>query len=527
MVHPRRDRVGDVDERRRAVYVPRRGAAFAGRGVLGRPFGLQHLRRPPGREVPPLLHRQPRHGGLGGGPADPGVRRGLVDAAQQPADRRRRGGPSRRALDAVRPAADRCRPRLRPGHRRRAERRGEARRRRAALLQDPRRGDGPVRRRGVPLRRRLGEPARPVRPPPGADGRQEPPSRRRDAALQLPHRRPLRVDRGRPLVCDREGPRRAVPDTARAQPAALRVARRPRVAARAARAGEGLCDRMGRRHTAGVREAGDAEAAGRRRPPAPAQPGGKGAGRDGVVSGPDSAFRRAAVMNMKNLAVSLVLAAMAFAASAAAEKPNVVIILADDVGYGDLSCYGAEMIRTPNLDRLAAQGRRFTNAYAPGSVCTPTRYALVTGRFCWRTHLQKGVAGSNEPLMIETNRLTIGSLAKAHGYRTAAIGKWHLGYGAAPKTDWNAPLVPGPMEIGFDVHFAVPNNHNDALRCFVEGREVAGRKPGVPFAMVKGQPIPAGLAQPRVDDLVEEALADRAVRFIDESHASPFLLYFA
>jgi len=230
---------------------------------------------------------------------------------------------------------------------------------------------------------------------------------------------------------------------------------------------------------------------------------------------------------MKNLAVSLVLAAWAFAASAAAEKPNVVIILADDVGYGDLSCYGAEKIRTPNLDRLAAQGRRFTNAYAPGSVCTPTRYALVTGRFCWRTHLQKGVAGSTEPLMIETNRLTIGSLAKAHGYRTAAIGKWHLGYGAAPKTDWNAPLVPGPLEIGFDVHFAVPNNHNDALRCFVEGREVAGRKPGVPFAMVKGQPIPAGLAQPRVDDLVEEALADRAVRFIDESHASPFLLYFA
>ena len=230
---------------------------------------------------------------------------------------------------------------------------------------------------------------------------------------------------------------------------------------------------------------------------------------------------------MKNLAVSLVLAALAFTASVAVEKPNVVILLSDDVGYGDLSCYGAEMIRTPNLDRLAAQGRRFTHAYAPGSVCTPTRYALVTGRFCWRTHLQKGVAGIDEPLMIETNRLTIGSLAKAHGYRTAAIGKWHLGYGSPPKTDWNAPLVPGPMEIGFDVHFAVPNNHNDSLKAYVEGRDLAGRQPGVPFRMVKGRPIPAGLAQPRVDDLVEGELAARAVRFIDESHASPFLLYFA
>jgi arylsulfatase A-like enzyme len=231
-------------------------------------------------------------------------------------------------------------------------------------------------------------------------------------------------------------------------------------------------------------------------------------------------------MTMKRFAVSLVLTALALAVAGAAERPNIVIILSDDVGHGDLSCYGAKLIRTPNLDRLAAQGRRFTHAYAPGSVCTPTRYALVTGRFCWRTHLQKGVAGSTEPLMIETNRMTIGSLAKAHGYRTAAIGKWHLGYGAPPRTDWNAPLVPGPLEIGFDVHFAVPNNHNDSLRCYVEGREVAGRKPGVPFQMVKGQPIPEGLAQPRVDDLVEATLAGRAVRFIDENHASPFLLYF-
>jgi arylsulfatase A-like enzyme len=209
-----------------------------------------------------------------------------------------------------------------------------------------------------------------------------------------------------------------------------------------------------------------------------------------------------------------------------AAKPNIVLILADDLGFGDTSCYGATKIRTPNVDRLAREGMRFTDAHTPASVCTPTRYGVMTGRYCWRTHLQSGVLGSNDPLLIEKGRMTMASLAKAKGYRTGAIGKWHLGYGEPPRTDWNKPLVPGPLEVGFDYHFGVPNNHNDALRAYVENHDLVGRKPGEAFRMVKGRDIPEGLAQPRVDDLVSETLITKALGFIEENHESPFFLYF-
>ena len=100
----------------------------------------------------------------------------------------------------------------------------------------------------------------------------------------------------------------------------------------------------------------------------------------------------------------------------------------------------------PTCDRLAKEGRRFTNAYAPGSVCSPTRYALMTGRYFWRTRLKDGYALLEDyPLHIETTRLTLASLAKSQGYRTAAVGKWHLGLGMAPKTDWNQPLTARPL----------------------------------------------------------------------------------
>jgi arylsulfatase A len=117
--------------------------------------------------------------------------------------------------------------------------------------------------------------------------------------------------------------------------------------------------------------------------------------------------------------------------AATTKKPNVVIILADDFGYGSLNCYGADkkLIRAPNLDRIAAQGVRFTDANTPSSVCSPSRYALLTGRYYWRTSLQYEVLPTNSPLHIETMRLNLASLLKVEGYNTAAIGKWHLGYG--------------------------------------------------------------------------------------------------
>jgi arylsulfatase A len=158
-------------------------------------------------------------------------------------------------------------------------------------------------------------------------------------------------------------------------------------------------------------------------------------------------------------------------------KPNIVVILSDDYGYGSLGCYGADpaLLRTPNLDRLAQEGRRFTDASTPSSVCTPTRYALLTGRYCWRTHLNHGgVLNTLDPLLIETSRPTVASMLKKHGYATGMVGKWHLGYGTAKRVDYTKELKPGPLELGFDYQFAVPQNHNDITRVFVENHKVFG-----------------------------------------------------
>src|SRR5687768_7323639 len=134
-----------------------------------------------------------------------------------------------------------------------------------------------------------------------------------------------------------------------------------------------------------------------------------------------------------------------------AARPNIVVILSDDYGYGSVGCYGAnpELVQTPHLDRLAKEGRRFTDANTTSSVCSPTRYSLLTGRYCWRTSLQSGVLSTFAPLHIETDRLNLASLLKKHGYATAAVGKWHLGYqtsDGSPKwrTDFTAELSPGP-----------------------------------------------------------------------------------
>ena len=159
-------------------------------------------------------------------------------------------------------------------------------------------------------------------------------------------------------------------------------------------------------------------------------------------------------MNMSRL--SAILTGLLLSLStAAAQKPNIIVILSDDYGWGSLGCYGAPGdLKTPNLDRLAHEGRRFTHAYAPGSVCSPTRYGLMAGRYYWRTSVKDGeVLPGNSPLHIETDRLTLASLCKSQGYRTAAFGKWHLGLGSANRIDdWSIELKPGPLEIGFD-HF--------------------------------------------------------------------------
>ena len=216
----------------------------------------------------------------------------------------------------------------------------------------------------------------------------------------------------------------------------------------------------------------------------------------------------------------------------AADRPNIVIILADDLGYGSLNSYGADEahIKTPNIDRLAKQGRRFTDANTPSSVCSPTRYGLLTGRYDWRTNQKHGVINTTDPLHIETSRPTIASLLKSVGYRTAAIGKWHLGYGSE-KADFTKPLTPGPLDIGFDYHFAVPQNHGDASGVYVRNRQVVGLR--------SDQNVPAGKspygrdfmgidAPQRVDENVMDELTTDAIRWLEESKRDkPFFLYFA
>jgi len=224
-----------------------------------------------------------------------------------------------------------------------------------------------------------------------------------------------------------------------------------------------------------------------------------------------------------------------------ARKPNVVVILADDMGYGDLACQNPDSrIPTPHLDTLARQGTRFTDAHSPSAVCTPTRYALLTGRYCWRTSLKRGVLRPWGRPLIEPDRLTVPAMLRARGYDTACIGKWHLGWdwrtadGQPVKvgslgqgTDLTPPTADGPTPRGFDSYFgtAVPNY---PPYCFIENDHTVGipTKPkpksmfGNPGPMLEGW------------DLVKilPALQRRAVDFI-ESHARqakparPFFLY--
>lgn len=176
-------------------------------------------------------------------------------------------------------------------------------------------------------------------------------------------------------------------------------------------------------------------------------------------------------------------------AGAEVSKPNVVIILADDLGYADASCYGGK-IATPHIDRLAAAGMRFTDAHSPSSVCTPTRYGLLTGRYNWRSKLQRGVLGGLSPRLIEAGRMTIASMLKQHGYHTACVGKWHLGMNWVVKpgatvselnieprkevfnVDYSQPITNGPNSVGFDSYFGISASLDMVPYTFIENDRV-------------------------------------------------------
>ena len=165
----------------------------------------------------------------------------------------------------------------------------------------------------------------------------------------------------------------------------------------------------------------------------------------------------------------------------AAEKPNVIVIMADDLGYGDISANGATALKTPNIDRLAAEGLRFTSGYCSASTCTPTRYSFLTGSYAFRRK-GTGVAPPNGHLVVPSGTFTIADVAKAAGYKTAVIGKWHLGLGAEGKgPDWNGVIAPGPRELGFDYNFLLPTTNDRVPQVYVENDRVLNLDPKDPL----------------------------------------------
>jgi len=223
------------------------------------------------------------------------------------------------------------------------------------------------------------------------------------------------------------------------------------------------------------------------------------------------------------------------------DRPNVVLINADDLGYGDIGCQGATKVRTPNIDRLAAEGRRFTDAHSASAVCTPSRYALLTGQYPFRKGNLWGPVMLRSPLVIDTNRLTVARVMKDAGYATACFGKWHLGFGAAGPTDWNKPLSPGPLELGFDHYFGMPVVNSHPPFVYVEDRRVVGWTPDDPFVMGRkaatrefqekmGLEVIGGARAAHAlydDEQVGTTLKDKAVAWIGAHRDRPFFLYLA
>jgi arylsulfatase A-like enzyme len=191
----------------------------------------------------------------------------------------------------------------------------------------------------------------------------------------------------------------------------------------------------------------------------------------------------------------------------AAERPNIVVILADDLGYGDVSCLNPQgKIQTPHMDRLAKAGVIFTDAHSSSSVCTPTRYGLLTGRYNWRSKLQSGVLGGLSPRLIEPGRLTVASFLKQHGYHTACVGKWHLGMDWVLQpgkevnelniesreqvwnVDFSKPIANGPNSVGFDEYYGISASLDMVPYTFIQNdRVVAVPTKDADFAMMLGR----------------------------------------
>jgi len=251
---------------------------------------------------------------------------------------------------------------------------------------------------------------------------------------------------------------------------------------------------------------------------------------------------------------------IAQAVGGAKARPNIVFILADDIGYGDLGCYGATKVKTPNLDRIAAEGVRFTDAHSPSAMCSPTRYALMTGEYAFRGPVKRGVLSGVAPLCIRPGCATLPSLLREAGYATGCVGKWHLGLGEG-ESDYNGDITPGPLEIGFNYSFIIPATGDRVPCVFVENHRVVGYDPKDPIRVSYGQPVgdePTGASAPEAlkvkplgghsdtivngisrigymsggkaarwkDEDIADTITQKAVAFIEKNKDKPFFLYF-
>ena len=244
-------------------------------------------------------------------------------------------------------------------------------------------------------------------------------------------------------------------------------------------------------------------------------------------------------------------------------RPNVILIYVDDLGYGDLSSYGATKIHTPNVDRLAQNGTRFTNAHSTSATCTPSRFALMTGVYPWRQQ-GTGVLPGDAKLIVPTDKATLPKVFKQAGYKTAMVGKWHRGLGDSVQKNWNKPVSPGPNEVGFAYSFIFPATADRVPTVFLENHDVLGLEEHDPIEVSYDHKVgsePTGKENPDllkmksspnhghdntiingigrigymsggtkarwVDEEITGTFLEVAKHFINENHEDPFFLFFS